>query len=157
MEMRQANKSMQKSGIKMQTGLHYDISQVTNEHFEAESQAVGFPDVSAKWEFSCHLSTFGSDSFFFLFCSYVLCTLSCVYACTRVHLHSHKCTPVFLAYPGYSKPRKEHFSHKVAADCALAVQSFPSLSYQGALYLRCWNHKTSLPLELTGEQSSQSI
>lgn len=45
MEMRQANKSMQKSGIKMQTGLHYDISQVTNEHFEAESQAVGFPVV----------------------------------------------------------------------------------------------------------------
>lgn len=29
----------------METGLHYDISQVTNEHFEAESQAVGFPVV----------------------------------------------------------------------------------------------------------------
>lgn len=145
----------------MKTGLRYDIISGHQWTFQGWESSCRFPrgssDVSSKWEFSCHLSTFGSDSLFFLLSSYALCTLSCVYACTEVHLHSHKCTHIFLAYSGYSKPRKEYFSHKVAADCALAVQSFPSVSYQGALHLICWNHKSSLPLELTGEQSSQSI
>lgn len=145
----------------MKTGLHYGTMPGHQWTFRGWESSCLFPRgssfVSAKWEFSCHLSTFGSDSLFFLFSSYALCTLSCVCACTEVHLHSHKCTHVLLAYFSYSKPRKEHFSHKVAPDCVLAVPSFPSVSYQGALYLICRNHKPSLPLKLTGEQSSQSI
>lgn len=83
-----------------------------------------------KWDFSCHLSTFGADSLLFLFSSYALCTLSCGYGmCTGVWLstYSHKCIHVFLSYSGYSKQRKEHFGHKAAAGCAPAMQSLPSV------------------------------
>lgn len=44
MKMRQIN-ACKKGGIKRETGPHYDFIQVTNEHFKAESQAVGFLEV----------------------------------------------------------------------------------------------------------------
>lgn len=135
------------------------LYQVTNEHFEAESQAVCFSEV---------LQLFRLNGNFLVICLHLDLTHSS-FSSPRMHCALfHVCVPaqrfiyIHTNVPMYSWHTlvilsQEHFSHKVAPGCVLAVQSFPSVPYQGALYLICRNHKPSLPLELTGEQSSQSI
>ena len=41
-----------------------------------------------------------------------------VHGCMWPSTHLYKCIHVFLAYSGYSKLRKEHVGHEVAADCS---------------------------------------
>lgn len=76
----------------------YYIIQVAHKHFKAEHQVVGFPEVPQMFQLNgnfCHLSTFRSDSLFFLFSSHALRTHSCVYAFRGMCGQAHGYTNAF--------------------------------------------------------------